>query len=61
MFMFFIIVLCEVYLFKVECMYLTIYILTCVYVNYYVLNSTKLLIVCDLFSFSVLFHAICVL
>jgi len=42
-------------------MYLTIYILTCVYVNYCVLNNTKLLIVCAFFFFSFLFHAIFVL
>ena len=41
MFMSLIIVLCEVCLFKVKCFFsIKIYILTCLYVNNYVFNST---------------------
>jgi len=41
-------------------MYLKIYILTCLYANNYVLNSTELLILCRVFSFLVFsVHYLC--
>jgi len=40
MFMSLIIVLCDVCLFKVKCFFIKNYILTCVYVNHYIFNTT---------------------